>query len=75
MKYIIIIFKAIIKYIRMFFRGIWDFIFFFFGMPYEKQAKKLDLEKIDSVLRGPQDEKTSHQIYRANRAAPREENV
>ncbi|MDQ7062154.1 MAG: hypothetical protein Q9M43_13950 [Sulfurimonas sp.] len=41
----------------------------------KNKPKKLDLEKIDSVLRGPQDEKTSHQIYRANRAAPREENV
>ena len=60
------------KYTKMFFVGIWDFIFFFFGMPYEEQAGKLDLEKIDSVLRGPENEVTKHQFKRANRASNRE---
>ena len=60
--------RFIIKYIRMFFVGIWDFVFFFFGMPYEEQAHKLDLKKIDPILRGSENEKTTHQAYRANRA-------
>ncbi len=55
------------KYIRMFFVGIWDFIFFFFGMPYEKQAEKLDLDKIDPTLRGQNTGKTKYQVYRANK--------
>lgn len=55
------------KYIRMFFVGIWDFVFFFFGMPYEKQAEKLDLNKIDPTLRGPDTDKPKYQVYRANK--------
>ncbi|MDQ7043926.1 MAG: hypothetical protein Q9M40_00960 [Sulfurimonas sp.] len=55
------------KYIRMFFVGIWDFFFFFFGMPYEKQAEKLDLDKIDPMLRGPNTKKPNYTVYRANK--------
>lgn len=46
---------------------IWDFVFFFFGMPYEKQASKLKLDELDSTLRGHENEKTTHQVYRANK--------
>jgi len=53
----------------MFVVGIWDFVFLFFGVPYEEQAKKYDLSKIDPDLRGPDNPKTSHTIYRANRAS------
>lgn len=45
----------------------WDFIFFFFGMPYEKQASKLKLDELDPRLRGCENEKTTHKIYRANK--------
>ena len=61
--------SLIIKYIKKFFVGIWDFFFFFFGMPYEEQAKKLDLKKLDSVITGPKNEETGHQIYRANKVS------
>ena len=66
MKYI---FGQIIKFIIKIIVGIWDFIFFFFGFPYEEQANKLDLEKIDDALRGPANNKTTHTIYRANKVS------
>ena len=59
------------KYVMKPFIWIWDFTFFFFGFTYEKQASKVDFEKIDPTLRGPDNFKTSHTIYRANRANPR----
>lgn len=65
-------FKFIIKVIVKFFVFIWDFIFFFFGMPYEKQASKLDMQKHDPLMRGPKDEQPKYTVYRANRAVPRE---
>ena len=65
------IFRFIIKYTRMVIVGIWDFIFFFFGFPYEKQASKLDLKKVDPVFRGPPNQKTTHKIYRPTRGNPR----
>jgi len=52
------------KYIRIFFVGIWNF---FFGIPYETQAEKLDLDKIDPLLRGPNSEKSKYTVYRANK--------
>lgn len=55
------------KYITRTIVGIWDFIFFFFGFTYEKQAKKLDLDALDSTISGPENEKTTHQFYRANK--------
>jgi CBS domain containing-hemolysin-like protein len=57
------IFRPVIK----FFVWIWDFIFFFFGFTYEKQATKLDLDEMEPTLRGPENEKTGHQYYRANK--------
>lgn len=60
-------FEVLIKGIFKIFVGIWDFIFFFFGFPYEKQAEKLNLDDIDHIIRGPENEKTSHQFYRANK--------
>ena len=61
MKYIMIIWNSI----RNIAVGIWDFIFFFFGMPYEAQAKKLDLD--DKAIRGPDNPKTKRTVYRANK--------
>ena len=69
---ILSVFKFIIKLVVKFVVFIWDFIFFFFGMPYEKQASKLDMQKHDPLMRGPEDEKPKYTVYRANRAAPRE---
>ena len=60
-------FGTIIKYIKKFFIGIWDFVFFFFGMPYEEQAKKLKLDEYEPIIGGPENEKTGHQYYRANK--------
>jgi len=68
MKYF---FTTIIKYITKFFLGIWDFIFFFFGMPYEEQAKRLKVDRID--MRGPKNEKTKHTSYRANKVSKKAE--
>ena len=66
MKYI---FGIIIKYIVKFFVGIWDFFFFFFGVPYEEQATKLKLDELDPIISGPKNEKTTHKIYRANKVS------
>ena len=49
--------------------GIWDFVFFFFGMPYEQQASKLKLDDYDDIIRGPVNEQTSHKSYRANKVS------
>jgi hypothetical protein len=48
---------------------IWDFIFFFFGFPYEKQAEKLDLDKYDGMIRGPDNEKSTRTFFRANKVS------
>jgi hypothetical protein len=57
------------KYIFKIIVGIWDFLFFFFGVTYEKQASKLELDKLDPIIRGHENEKTTHQIYRANKVS------
>ncbi len=49
--------------------GIWDFFFFFFGMPYEEQAKKLDWDEKDATFRGPENPKTKKTHYRANKVS------
>ena len=51
--------------IRRFFIAVWDFIFFFFGMPYEEQAKKLG----DYDARGEDNPKRKYTAYRANKVA------
>jgi len=51
------------NFIRKVIIFIWDFIFFFFGMPYEEQAKKLD----DCDARGEDNPKRTHMAYRANK--------
>jgi len=63
MKYIISIWNII----RLVAIGIWDFIFFFFGMTYEAQGNKLDLDKHDKTIRGPENPKTTRTVYRANK--------
>lgn len=65
MKYI----KVIWHFIRRFLIGIWDFFFFFFGMPYEAQAKKLNWDENDAAFRGPENPKTKTTIYRANKVS------
>lgn len=64
MKFIV---SLIIKYSIKVIVGVWDFIFFFFGFTYEKQAEKLDLDELDSLITGPKNEKTGHQYFRANK--------
>lgn len=63
MKYIMMIWNLI----RVIAIGIWDFIFFFFGMPYEEQSKKLKLDEYDKDIRGPANPKTKKTFYRANK--------
>ncbi|MCL4431765.1 MAG: hypothetical protein M1300_05540 [Epsilonproteobacteria bacterium] len=63
------IFEIITKYSIKTIVFIWDFIFFFFGMPYEKQASKLKLDKLDPTLRGRENEKTTHKVYRAKKVS------
>lgn len=57
----------LIKLITNISRAIWDGMSYFFGFPYEEQAKKIDSEKMDPALRGPENPVTSHQAYRANK--------
>ncbi len=57
------------KFIVAIFVGMWDFVFFFFGFPYEKQAEKMKLDEIDDVITGPENEKTTHRFYRANKVS------
>lgn len=66
------IFGQIIKYSTKITVGIWDFIFFFFGFPYEEQASKLKLDEIDDILRGTENEKPSHKVYRANKVSKKQ---
>ena len=63
------------KYIVKFFVGIWDFSFFFFGCPYEKQASKLKLDEIDDVITGPKNDDTTHTFYRANKVSNNKEEL
>lgn len=63
------IFAIITKYSIKTIVFIWDFVFFFFGMPYEKQASKLKLDELDPTLRGRENAKTTHKIYRANKVS------
>ncbi|MDP3119690.1 MAG: hypothetical protein Q8N01_04675 [Sulfuricurvum sp.] len=63
------IFEIITKYSIKTIFFIWDFIFFFFGMPYEKQASKLKLDKLDHIFRGTENQQPTHKIYRANKVS------
>lgn len=55
--------------IRNFLIGVWDFVFFFFGMPYEEQAKKLKLDEHETLIRGPENPKSTKTFYRANKVS------
>lgn len=59
----------VLNLIKRFFIFIWDFIFFFFGMPYEQQAKKLKFDEDDKAARGPENPKTEATVYRANKVS------
>jgi hypothetical protein len=61
--------KHLFTFIKKFFIKIWDFIFFFFGMPYEEQAKKLNWDEKDAAFRGPENPKTKKTYYRPNKVS------
>ncbi len=60
---------GIFKFIRRVVIGIWDFFFLFLGVPYEEQAKRMNLDEMEPTLWGPENEKTTHQFYRANKVS------
>ncbi len=47
----------------------WDFIFYFFGITYEAQANRLNLEELDNIISGPKNEKVTYTVYRANKVS------
>ena len=61
--------KYIFGLIKKFLIGIWDFIFYLIGAPYEEQAKKLDWDEKDAAFRGPENPKTKKTHYRANKVS------
>lgn len=61
--------KNIFMRIKKFIIGIWDFIFYLIGAPYEEQAKKLDWDNKDTLFRGPENPKTQKTHYRANKVS------
>ena len=61
--------KKLFGYIKKFFVGVWDFIFYFIGAPYEEQAKKLDWDEKDATFRGPENPKTKKTHYKANKVS------
>lgn len=63
------IYKTLMKYIVKSIVWIWDFVFLFLGVPYEEQANKLNSEEWEPVMGGPENEKTTHQFYRANKVS------
>lgn len=63
------IFGIITKYSIRTIVFIWDFIFFFFGMPYEEQASKLKLDELDPIFRGGDNKQPTHKVYRANKVS------
>ena len=54
------IFKKIAKYI-------WNVFSSLVGAPYEQQAKNLDLDKVDPMLRGSQNPKSDRKVYKPNK--------
>ena len=55
--------------IKKFVIGVWDFVFYLIGAPYEQQAKKLDWDEKDEAFRGPQNPKSNKTHYRANKVS------
>ena len=62
MKYLLTVLKKIAQ-------TTWNIFSSLFGVPYEKQARNLDLDKVDSIFRGPNNDKSNKKVYRANRAS------
>ena len=56
-----IIFKPIVL--------IWNILSVLFGFPYEKQCDKLQLKKYDKDIRGPDNDKPTYTVYRANKVS------
>ena len=65
--------KKIFGTIKKFLIGVWDFIFYFIGAPYEQQAKKLDWDEKDAAFRGPENPKTKKKHYKANKVSKNNE--
>jgi hypothetical protein len=61
--------KKLFTLIKKFLIGIWDFIFYLVGAPYEQQAKKLNWDEKDATFRGPENPKTKQTHYRANKVS------
>lgn len=61
--------KSILTPIKKSIIGIWDFIFYLIGAPYEEQAKKLDWDSKDTLFRGPENPKTKKTHYKANKVS------
>ena len=59
--------KYILTRIKKLLIGVWDFVFYLLGAPYEEQAKKLDWDEKDAAFRGPENPKTKITHYRANK--------
>lgn len=62
-------FGVIYKFFQRVVLGVWDFFFLFLGVPYEEQAKRLKLDDLEPTFWGPENEKTTHQFYRANKVS------
>jgi hypothetical protein len=61
--------KSMFAFIKKILIGIWDFVFYFIGAPYEQQAKKLNWDEKDAAFRGPENPKTKKPYYRANKVS------
>jgi len=61
--------KYVFGLVYRFFLVIWYFFFLFLCLPYDEQAKRLNLDDIEPVMSGPENEKTTHQFYRANKVS------
>ncbi len=47
----------------------WNVFSSLVGSPYEQQARNLDLDKVDPLLRGPENPTTNRKVYRANKVS------
>lgn len=61
--------KKLFGLIKKLLIGVWDFVFYLVGAPYEEQAKKLDWDEKDAAFRGPTNPKTKTTHYKANKVS------
>jgi hypothetical protein len=50
-------------------KHIWNIFSSLVGAPYEQQARNLDLDKADPMLRGSENPKTDRKVNRANKVS------